>query len=79
MLKKLLESGANIEAKDDQGWTPLIYGIHLNCWLNWNYLFILSIALHWNRIEVVKILLKKGANIEAKHEDGWTPLLFGIF
>jgi len=30
VVKELLKRGANIEEKDNAGWTPLIYGIFLN-------------------------------------------------
>jgi hypothetical protein len=31
------------------------------------------------RIEVVQELFHRGANIEEKDNNGWTPLIFGIF
>jgi ankyrin repeat protein len=30
-----------------------------------------------NILEIVKILIENGAELEAKNEDGWTPLHFG--
>jgi ankyrin repeat protein len=30
VVKELLDRGANIEEKDNDGWTPLIIGIFLN-------------------------------------------------
>lgn len=35
-------------------------------------------ACEENQIAVVKILIERGANIEAKRSDGWTPLLIAI-
>jgi ankyrin repeat protein len=40
------------------------------------FLFIASFTGH---IEVVKELLNRGANIEEKDNDGYTPLIWGIF
>ena len=62
--------------------------LHLSCLvyfeINYLYLFrsfpsILFKASYIGHIEVVKELLNKNANIEAKDEDGSTPLIFGRF
>ncbi len=80
VVKELLKRGANIEEKDKYGRTPLIMGIFLELFyhLKWliYFLFIASVLGH---IEVVKELLDRGANIEEKDNDGWTPLIAGIF
>ena len=36
-------------------------------------------ASHHGSIEVVKVLLDAGANIESKDKNGCTPLIHGIF
>jgi ankyrin repeat protein len=80
VVKELLDSGANIEEKDNLGWTPLIWGIFLQL-LNHFKLFIyfLFIASFNGHIKVVKELLERGANIEEKDNYGNTPLIWGIF
>ena len=40
-------------------------------------MYILLVAAKRGRYELVKLLLKKGANIEATDEDGFTPLIEG--
>ncbi|KAL7956687.1 ankyrin repeat-containing domain protein [Trichoderma compactum] len=60
MVKLLLDQGANIEAKDDDGDTPLISAIRIG---NGN-------------AGVVKLLLDRGADVEVEDEYGNTPLQF---
>jgi ankyrin repeat protein len=40
------------------------------------FLFLASVLGH---TEVVKELLNRGANIEEKDNNGWTPLIWGVF
>ena len=42
-------------------------------------IIFISIASNNGNIEIVKELLNKNANIEAKSNTGYTPLMFGIF
>ncbi|PGH35382.1 hypothetical protein GX50_01720 [[Emmonsia] crescens] len=76
----LLESGANIEAADGgihdfPSWTPLRYAIHAHVAKDCQLTRSRSIAL-------VNLLVKAGANVNAKGGDGLTPLhhaaLYGI-
>ncbi len=80
MVKELLDRGANIEEKDDDGETPLIKGIFLQFfnYFKW-FIYFWIIASSYGRIEVVKELLNRGANIEEKDNSGQTPLIKGIF
>ena len=86
-IKLLLEKGANIEAKDSYGNTPLV-------WASWSgYIEVVKLLIEkgadievknnygftpliWasqnGRIEVVKLLVEKGADIEAKDINGET-------
>ncbi len=57
-VKDLLEKGANINVKDDQGKTPL----HI------------IVSTSKNKKEIVELLLEKGAKINAKDNEGKTPL-----
>ncbi len=41
MVKKLVKYNADIETKDNSGWTPLIWGIFINNEINLNYLLFL--------------------------------------
>jgi hypothetical protein len=41
VVKKLVKYNADIETKDNSGWTPLIWGIFINNEINLNYLLFL--------------------------------------
>ena len=40
---------------------------------------ILFIVSRYGHIEVAKLLIDAGADIESKNDNGWTPLILGIF
>lgn len=59
-MKFLLDKGADINAKNSDGWTPLhsvIFGLNFD-----------------NKIEIPKFLIENGADVNAKTNDGETPL-----
>lgn len=65
LVELLLKSGANLEATDNQGKTPL--------------LTIILIIIETNKMikphyEILKFLLEKGANLQHRYQDGMTPL-----
>ena len=48
--------------------------------IRFKFYFIFLFVVSWrDNIEVVKALLEKGANIEAKDINGYTPLIHGFF
>jgi hypothetical protein len=57
-VKFMIQHGADINAHDEDGRTPLIFAANSN-----------KLPL-----ETVKMLIEHGANINAKNTDGWTPL-----
>jgi hypothetical protein len=63
-VKVLLAKGADVNAKADNGDTPLIMAAY-NCYDN-------------NHVEVVKLLLNKGANVNLKGWGVTTPLMAAI-
>jgi ankyrin repeat protein len=86
-----LEHGADVNAKDDYGWTPLHWAstkghVHVAKELLEHGADIEatnndgSTPLHWaclmDHVAVGNELLSRGANIEAKSDDGGTPLHF---
>ena len=78
VAKVLLDAGANIESKDIDGCTPLIYGIFFNNWFNLNNILFCFKASANGHIEVAELLVERGADIESEWY-GKTPLIYGIF
>jgi ankyrin repeat protein len=89
-IKQLIENGENIDAKNNDGRTPLLEAIR--CGHNDDVVELLidneadvnihdnfsETPLHWackyDRVDVAKMLLKKGAKVNAKNNQGITPL-----
>jgi ankyrin repeat protein len=59
VVQKLIEYDADINARDEDGWTPL-------CWASRGYYF--------KDGSVLRLLLEHGADINARATDGFTPL-----
>jgi ankyrin repeat protein len=78
VVKLLLENGAKINSNGYSGWTPLQQGILFILLIYYilNYLLFKLIASRSGKVEVVKVLLEKGAYI---NKNGYTPLSLGIF
>jgi ankyrin repeat protein len=90
-IQDLLDRGADVEAKDVDGWTPLHIVTYRNS-IETAKLLIERGAdvkakdndgwtpLHWaswnNAIELAKLLIERGADVEAKDNRGRTPLDF---
>ena len=92
-INLLLEHGADLEAKDDHGQTPLATAVE-------DYTFEaipillkrganleardnkgrtpLGVAVRNGLFEVARILIEAGANLEAKDKDGHTPLVMAV-
>ncbi|MCC6003798.1 MAG: ankyrin repeat domain-containing protein [Thermofilum sp.] len=89
-VRELLRKGANANARDEGGWTPLhwaaLYGLadvaklllehgaNVNA-KNKDDVTPLHFAAAMGFVEVARLLLEHGANMNAKSKDeGWTPL-----
>jgi hypothetical protein len=93
-VKKLLDRGANLNAKDILGYTPLHkaamygdielvdlllrYGADANAKTD-KAETPLHLAASRGQADVVKMLLERGADVNARDEKGWTPLHFAAF
>jgi ankyrin repeat protein len=88
-INALIGAGADLEARDGTGWTPLHQaasrghteiakaliqaGADLEA-KNKLGRTPLHIAAYWGRTEAVKALIQAGAELDAKDVTGWTPL-----
>ena len=94
IVEELIKSGANVDQKDDQDWTPLIAAIHKNNLkivtllatnrANFNSIYFgwtpitIAIRVFKCSIEVVECLIKFGADVNQEDNNGWTPLVASI-
>jgi len=90
-VKRALDDGADIEAKDNNGWTALILasnegnkeivellldrGADVETTIKDSLVTALIIAIDRGHKEIKKLLLENGADIEAKKNNGWTALI----
>jgi ankyrin repeat protein len=60
VVKLLIDKGANVNAKNNNGWTALM--------------LVSQIAHQMSHIDLIELLIDKGADVNAKSNDGWTAL-----
>ena len=61
-VKQHLAAGADVSAKNENGWTPLHF----------------EVCEYYGHKEIIELLITKGADVNAKAEGGWTPLDWAI-
>ncbi len=86
-MRKLIQNGFDINAKDSKGWTPLHYAIFNtsfdaakfllknNAEINFQDkkgLSPLSLAIKVNSLHLVELLLEHGANLQLRHKNRQT-------
>ena len=94
IVKSLIEQGADVNAKDIDGWTALIRsskkgylevvkylidkGADVNAKTN-NGTTALMNSSDEEHLDIVKYLINKGADINSKDNIGWTALIFSSY
>ncbi len=89
-IRDAINAGANVNAKDNDGVTPLMRaaienssvvvkmllnaGANVNAENKWGQT-PLFLAAKKNSPEVLRTLLEAGANVDTKNNNGWTPLM----
>jgi ankyrin repeat protein len=89
---ELLKRGANVNAGDEDGWTPLLWaaadgnvqtiealldaGADSGAVTRRERQDALMLAAKWNRVEVVAALLRRGASAQHRDSIGWTALMW---
>lgn len=87
----IAKSGGNINIESESGRTPLHYAAANGMLLQWNNILPINYSLRfaiWENTmspfnwagnkECVEILIKHGANLDSKDEDGETPLAIAM-
>jgi uncharacterized protein len=91
-VRSLLDSGADVNAKDERGWTALLWAISrgqidlvkllldkgsdVNAKGEHGWTPLME-AANRGQLEVAELLLKKGADVNTKHEYGLTAMKIG--
>jgi ankyrin repeat protein len=60
IARLLIEKGADVNSKDEFGWTPLMF----------------AAISERDPVDVARLLIEKGADVNSKLKDGVTPLMF---
>lgn len=94
IVETLLRQGKNVNARDERGWTPLMWsasrghaeitqvllehGAEVNA-TSQGYVTALMLAAHDGHVVVTEILMKRGADVDAQDKNGTTALLGAAF
>ncbi|NEO82852.1 MAG: ankyrin repeat domain-containing protein [Spirulina sp. SIO3F2] len=71
IVRLLVESGANLEQELPGGWIPIIGAVDA---IQMQKEFFAAIGITRNSIELLKILIDAGTNVDAKNKNGYTAL-----
>ncbi len=90
LVKKLLEKGAHLEAKDDYGYTPLLEAVNASApeeiidllleqgadvnAVEEDKKCVLHLAARNNDKGMMRKMIERGVSVDAKDKAGWTPL-----
>ncbi len=78
IAEMLLDAGADMEAQDNSGSTPLLYQLQDEGWGNLipGYELLVGKSKHNYKTDVSELLIRRGADVRATDKDGGTPLHF---
>ncbi|HEX4048171.1 MAG TPA: ankyrin repeat domain-containing protein, partial [Elusimicrobiota bacterium] len=91
-VAELIKRGAHVNAVDEDGWTPLLWaaahgneetvealidaGADREAVTRREHQDALTLAAKWNRVEVVRTLLKRGLSTRSRDTIGWSALMW---
>lgn len=75
IAEMLLDAGADMEAQDNRGSTPLLYKLQHENWSN-NFIRLEPLADKKKHMDISKLLIQRGADVRATDKLGGTPLHF---
>ena len=77
LVKILIERNADINKQSNNGGTPLIGGNQLNKLRLTKIKFYIKIASYYGYLDIVKLLINKGAFVNIQENRGYTALILG--